>query len=315
VEEVRPAEGRSEDLVLAETVFFVNAGAGGGRGARVWEALRLGHRLAERSTVVMADGPGAAVAQLDRELQRASSPVRRVVVVGGDGTAQLAAGRLIASPRRAELALGYVAAGTGSDLAVNLGLPKRPDAALARALTAEPKRIDVVRLRSGDQCRTVLNVASAGLSGLVAGRVNAKPRRGAVAYLGATLAALLAYRPFEASVEVDGELWYEGAIYLLAVANGRCFGNGMRVAPEALVDDGLADVVLVRALPRWRVPIELPRLFTGRILAAGPVSWCRGRRVRLRPRGPLPPLELDGETLPGGAADYELVPGALAVLR
>lgn len=324
-------EDRAQEA-LAETVFFVNPRAGSGRAARVWEALRMRHRLAERAAVVMADDPQRAAAQLDVVLagalagtlagagagptrRVASRPPRRVIAVGGDGTAFLAANRIVASPRREALALGFVAGGTGSDLAANLGLPKRPESALARALAAAPSPIDVLRVTAGGERRVVLNVASAGLSGLVAGRVNARAKRGALVYLAATLGALASYRPFRGAVEVDGEPWFRGAIYLLAVANGRTFGKGMQVAPEARVDDGLADVVVVGAMPPWRVPLELPRLFTGRILSARPVAWRRGRRVRLLPDGPLPPLELDGETLPAGPADYELVPGGLMVLR
>jgi diacylglycerol kinase family enzyme len=87
------------------------------------------------------------------------------------------------------------------------------------------------------------------------------------------------------------------------------------VAPEALVDDGLADVVVVGAMPRWRVPLELPRLFTGSILRARPVVWRRGPRVRLHPEDPRPPRALDGATLPAGPAEYEQGPGGLMVLR
>lgn len=301
--------------MLEQSVFFVNPRAGSGRAARVWEELRVRHRLAERATVVMADDAAAAAAQLDAVLARAVAPPRRVIAVGGDGTAHVAANRLVASPRREELALGFVAGGTGSDLAANLGLPKRPEAALARALAAAPSPIDFVRVTAGAERRVVLNVASAGLSGLVAGRVNARAKRGAGVYLAVTLGALAAYRPFRAAVEVDGEPWFAGEIYLLAVANGRSFGKGMQVAPEARVDDGLADVVLVRAMPAWRVPLELPRLFTGKLLAAKPVLWRRGRRVRLLPESPLPPLEVDGETIPAGPAEYELVAGGIAMLR
>lgn len=309
-----------EDAVLAESVFFVNPRAGSGRAARVWEELRLRHRLAERATVVMADDAATAAAQLDAVLARAPgdrglAAPRRVIAVGGDGTAHVAVNRLVASPRRGELALGFVAGGTGSDLAANFGLPRRPEAALARALTAAPSPVDVVRVSAGDERRIVLNVASAGLSGLVAARVNARAKRRAGVYLAVTLGAIAAYRPFRAAVEVDGDPWFEGEVYLLAVANGRSFGKGMQVAPEAAVDDGLADVVLVRAMPGWRVAFELPRLFTGKLLGAGPVIWRRGRRVRLLPASPLPPLEVDGETIPAAPAEYELVPRGIALLR
>ena len=112
-------------------------------------------------------------------------------------------------------------------------------------------------------------------------------------------------------MEVDGELWHDGGVFLLAVANGRSFGKGMRIAPRAEVDDGFADLVLVRPLPGWLVPFELPRLYLGRHLGSRYVDWRRARHVRLVPAGALPPFDVDGETLPSGAADFELLPAAL----
>ena len=109
-------------------------------------------------------------------------------------------------------------------------------------------------------------------------------------------------------MEVDGELWHDGGVFLLAVANGRSFGKGMRIAPRAEVDDGLADLVLVRPLPGWQVPLQLPRLYLGRHLGSPYVDWRRARRVRLEPAGGLPPFDLDGETLPSGAGRVRTPP-------
>ena len=161
------------------------------------------------------------------------------------------------------------------------------------------------------ETRYALNVASAGISGLVDELVNAQGVRGSTAFLTATLTALRRYRPFTARVEVDGELWHDGGVFLLAVANGRSFGKGMRIAPRAEVDDGLADLVLVKPLPGWLVPLELPRLYLGHHLGSRYVDWRRARHVRLEPAGGLPPFDVDGETLPSGAADFEILPGAL----
>ena len=103
----------------------------------------------------------------------------------------------------------------------------------------------------------------------------------------------------------------------VAVANGSSFGKGMRVAPAAVPDDGLADVVLVRPIRGALVPFKLPRLYTGGALAIREVIWKRARRVRLEPAAgaDIGCLEIDGETIPGGAADFELLPGALPFLR
>ena len=200
-----------------------------------------------------------------------------------------------------------------SDLARTLGLPLRPDAALEGALGAGGRRIDLLEVATAHGSRVALNVASVGISGLVAGRVNLRRLRRPTVYLTATLWALARYRSFWGRVVCDGEAWHEGGIFLLAVANGPSFGRGMRVAPEAKVDDGLADVVVIRPMPLWQVPFRLPRLYTGTVLESPVATWRRARSVRLETEDPLPPLELDGETVPGGPIGVTVLPGALRV--
>ena len=296
------------------TVILVNPRAGSGRAAAVWERLRLAVPGAADARVVLAGDPETAARQLDAVLAD-DGGCRRLIAVGGDGTLHLAANRLVDDGVAGRVALGMVPAGTGSDLARTLGLPLAPEAALAHALGVEPRPMDLLRVETGGVSRVVLNVASAGISGLVAEKVNARPVKGATVYLTGALSAVARYTPFPGRVTVDGELFYEGGVYILAVANGPSFGKGMRVAPEASVDDGLADVVVVEAMPRWRVPIRLPRLYLGNLLSSPAVRWCRGRRVALTPGAGVPPLEVDGETLPGGETDFEILPGGLLFLR
>lgn len=286
------------------TLFLMNPKAGSGRAGRIWEKLRLAEARA-----ITATDPAAASRELEQAL--AGEPPERLVVIGGDGSVHLAVNTLFRTGLQDRVALGLVPAGTGSDLARTLGLPREPRAALDRALTAVPRPIDILAVRvDGQEPHWVLNIASAGISGRVDELVNAQPLRGTAAFLTATLKALGSYRPFTGRIELDGEPWYEGGVFLLAVANGRCFGKGMRVAPRAEVDDGLADVVLVRPKPRWQIPLRMPRIYLGTHLDQPGVTWRRARRIRLEPDGPLPPFDVDGELLPSGAATFELLPGA-----
>ncbi|HEX2253493.1 MAG TPA: diacylglycerol kinase family protein [Thermoanaerobaculia bacterium] len=296
---------------MRDTLVLVNPRAGSGKAARVWEELR-GQVPAERVVVIDGGDARGAAGKLDAAL--AAPGIERLIALGGDGTVHLAANRLFATGRQGEVALGMVAAGTGSDLATTLSLPREPRRALEHALAAPPSPLDVVRITCGAERRVVLNVASAGISGPVAERVNRRVVRRATVYVSATLATLAEYRPFPVRVTVDGAPWYEGGVLLLAVANGPRFGKGMRVAPEASVTDGLADVVLVPPMPAWKVPYRLPRLFTGTILQVPWVRWCRARRVAIEPLAPAPPYEVDGETIPSGAAELELLPGAVRFL-
>jgi len=298
---------------VTSTIILVNPHAGSGRAAAVWERARAALPEAAEARVILAGDPASAAAQLDAALA-ADPPPERLVAVGGDGTIHLAANRLVADGLADRVALGMVPGGTGSDLARTLGLPKSPAAALAHALEAEPRPIDLLRVTSGDVSRVVLNVASAGISGMVATRINAMPVKGTLVYLTSALRAVASYRPFEAKVTVDGQLFHQGSTYLVAVANGPSFGKGMKVAPRAEITDGVADVVIVKALPAWRVPLELPRLYLGNLLNSSAVTWRRGSHVLFEPKGDLPPLEIDGETLPGAAAEIEVLPAALRFL-
>lgn len=299
-------------MKMKGTLFLVNSLAGSGRAGRVWNELRATvPDLAAADSILVANAEEAG-----RELgRRLREPVERLIAIGGDGSVHLAVNLLIRSGRHRDISLGLVPAGTGSDLARTLRLPLNPRKALDRALSAEPRPIDVIEVApDAGERRYVLNVASAGISGLVDELVNAQPKRSSVAFLSATLRALGSYRPFACRVEADGEPWYEGEVFVLAVANGRSFGKGMRIAPQAQVDDGLADLVLVRPMARWQLPLRMPRVYLGAHLDRPSVSWRRARTVRLEAAGPFPPFDVDGEVMPSGSATFTVLPGALRFL-
>ena len=238
-----------------------------------------------------------------------------MIAVGGDGTAHLVVNTLLATGQAGRVDFGLVPAGTGSDLARSLGLPRAPAAALRHALAAEPRAIDALQVETDAGARRyVANTASAGMSGAIVPAVNANPRRGRFSYLATTLGALARYRPVPCRVEVDGEEFYDGEFFLAAFANGRYFGNGMPVAPGARLDDGRIDVVLVPPVPRWHLPYRLPQFLTGRHVRLPRVRVRRAERVRLEPAAGFPPLEVDGECLESGPAEIRALPGALRVL-
>ncbi len=306
----------SEAAAIEETAVLVNPAAGGGRAGRVWDRLVAAVPELAGARRVAGAGAGAARAELEELL---AGDMRRLIAVGGDGTAHLAANAILAAGRGERVDFGLVPAGTGSDLARGLDLPARPEAALRRALAAAPRPIDAIEIRTdAGERRWAVNTASAGLSGAVVVGINANPRRGKLAYLSATLRGLLRYRPAVCRVEVDGEELYDGEIFLAAVANGRYFGNGMKVAPEARLDDGHLDVVAVPPVPLWHLPYRLPQFLTGRHLKLPIVRFRKARRVRLEPRqggpDPFPPYEVDGEVLASGPAELRVLPGALRVL-
>jgi len=93
-----------------------------------------------------------------------------------------------------------------------------------------------------------------------------------------TLKGLLTSRPPRLAVQLDGKLWYEGHAYIVAIANGQTFGHGMRVAPNAVYNDGLFDVILVEGMPRTRIVMALNTVFSGSISCA-PTFILRRHRL------------------------------------
>lgn len=296
---------------MTRLAVFVNPRSGSGRAGKMWEALRAADAQLAAARLVSADGAVEARDKLRRVLDEG---VDRVLVFGGDGTAHLVANVLLDRGVGARVALGLVPAGTGSDLARALRLPRTPKAAVARALSAPGRMLDVLQIRADDgRARWVVNTASAGISGLVVEAVNALPKRGTLSYLGATLGAVARYRDVSCRVTVDGTVWHEGPLLLVAVVNGPNFGNGMRVAPDAKPDDGRADVVLVRPVPRWQLPLRLPQIYLGTHVHAPFVRVGTATAVRWDPLAPMRSFELDGEAFPAGPATLTVVPRALLV--
>ncbi len=297
---------------MTKLVAVVNPRAGSGRGVEIWERLLTAEPRLALARVVRAADADAAHKELEEAVDQS---VERVLALGGDGTAHLVANHMLLRGIGDLVSLGLVPIGTGSDLARALGIPTNPHAALQRALSGMQKPLDVLRVESDDgRQEFVFNVASVGISGVVDQAVNALPRRTALSYLRATLGAIARYRPVPCRVEVDGEVWHEDALLLVAVANGPTFGKGMRVAPGARPDDGEADVVLVRPVPRWQLPLRLPQIYRGTHLRTRFVRVGRALSVRLEPAPTMPPFDLDGETFPAAPATISVVPGALKVV-
>lgn len=298
-----------------KTVVYLNRSAGSGRAARIWRRSLRDHPLVESAVIVDVDSRELGAERLARLVR---SGIDRVVVVGGDGSVNLVVNAVLAVGAGERVEIVVVPGGTGSDLATTLGIPSDPIGALEVASRGRAVPVDAIGVRSdgatGEDVRFAVNVASAGISGLVDELVNRRGRRSRATYVVNALRALARYRPGRCAVEVDGELWFEGEMLLLAVANGPTFGRGMRIAPGAEIDDGFLDVVVAKRYPRWQLPWRLLQLSRGVHVRDGVAQQCRAERVWLVPDEPLPPLDLDGETHPAGVTRFAVVPGAVRLV-
>lgn len=270
-------------------------------------------RLARRAggEVAWTGAPRHAVRLAE---EAADDGCRLVVAGGGDGTIQEVVGGLTRADACGRVRLGLVPLGTGNDLARTLRVPDDPHDAVSTLRRVPAGPMDLVRAETSRGEATVVNFALGGFAGDIARHVTPERRRlwGGLVYLRGAVAGLGGLRSYRTRLILDGEALPPLPLLALIVANGRELGHGIPVAPRARVDDGLLDVVAVRAEPPARVPLTVARLLAGRHLEAPGVVWRRARRVEVASDPPMP-FNADGQTLGDGPATFRVRPGALGV--
>ena len=308
-----PAEAPARTLVVA-----INPSAASGRGAGVGSRTVAALRRAGWAVIALEeDSADALAAAVAAALQ--TRPIA-LIVVGGDGMAGLGANAVAGT----DVPLGIVPCGTGNDMARNLGLPvgdvtgalERLLAALNASLDA-PRRIDAGLVSGADGGDTWFACAlSAGFDAAVNERANRMRRpRGAPRYVVALLRELVAFGPVDYVLTIDGREERIPAV-LVSVGNAGSIGGGMRIAPDAELDDGLLYVLIVAPLSRLTFLRLFPRVFRGTHAALPQVRLLRARTIRIAATGARSGIVAyaDGERLGPLPLDIRVVPGALAVL-
>jgi YegS/Rv2252/BmrU family lipid kinase len=237
--------------------------------------------------VVYSKGPGHAH-DLAHEAMAQGTHV--VVAWGGDGTVNEVASAVLYG----RAVLGIVPVGSGNGLARELGIPTDPHEALSVALVGDERSLDVGEVNG----RLFFNVAGIGFDACVAERfANAPvPVRGLAAYAAATLWELLRYAPRRCTVRAGDTVLEDGKALLIAIANTQQWGNGARVAPKAVIDDGRLDLVFVGARHPVIVAASLWRLFWGDISDRGGVGHHLVERATIH-AAPAAPVHVDGEPI------------------
>jgi YegS/Rv2252/BmrU family lipid kinase len=282
--------------------LLVNPASGGGAApAAVVPVARALREVGCAVEVTYSPGPRACRALVSEAVDRGDV----VVAVGGDGMVASLAGPVV----EAGGTLGIVPSGRGNDFARQLGVGGTPDQVAATLLKAEPRRVDVVDVDG----RIVVGSLYAGVDSLASelvDRAHRLPR--SVQYPYAALRSLCQFQPTRYDLVVDGTPHTFDA-FTVVVANSGYYGAGMHVAPGAVVDDGVLDVVVIRAASRWRLVTAMPRLYAGTHTDLEEVVLLRGREVTVRAAGPVLAYG-DGERIGPLPVTARVRPGALQVL-
>ncbi len=297
---------------------IVNPMSGNGRTQRAWPTIdrrlrRLGFDIDFRMTESRGDG-----LRLGREA--VMTGVDEVVVVGGDGSLNDVVNGLFTATHGEppELTVSVLPAGTGRDFSRNIGL-KSFEHALETLGDGEVRALDVGRVDysdvEGTRSRYFVNAGDVGIGAETAALINrsSKLLGGKISYFLGAARTVFTFQGRVAQVRVDGALVHDDKLAMVCMANGRYLAGGMLMAPDASMDDGLFDILVLKDVPKYALLGSLlPSVYLGRHINHPAVTFMRGARIEVTAPDPLL-FEVDGEQ--PGTTDIRvtMLPGALRV--
>lgn len=298
-------------LGVSRSIWLIaNPVAGGGRARRALPAARRAFEGIGVRDVALTAAPGDEIRLVRRALDGGADTI---AILGGDGTLSKATGAILAAGAGTTCRTAVLAGGTGNDFVASLGLPTKAWVTMARlAATGATTPVDTLLVDG----RHALNVAGMGFDVAVLQSLERTPRAplipGVLRYRLAALQRLVTCRPVRCDPADGGG---ERDVLLVALANGRRYGGGLRIAPDARIADGLLDLVVIDECSPLRRAALFQRAGTGRHLGLPGVRVTRRARVTLR--FPAPPVfQADGELHLARSRDVtaECVAGALRIV-
>ncbi|MGA8255738.1 MAG: diacylglycerol kinase family protein [Nocardioides sp.] len=295
--------------------FLVNPASGGGAAPdAVVPVARLLREAGATVDVTYSPGPKAMAGLVADAVARGDV----VVSVGGDGMLSSLAGAV----SLAGGTLAVLPAGRGNDFARMLGLPEQPAQIAELFLSGPVRAVDLISWTTpGAEPRRVAGSVYCGVDARAAELVDGAhwlPRT--LQYPYAAVRALATYRPARFRVTIDGEV-AEYAAANVVVANSAYYGKGMKIAPDAVLDDGTLDVVVIEAASKLELMRSLPKVYDGGHVSLPEVTVLRGRRIEIAADARTAvPVGGDGEALgvlpglSGPPAVVGVLPGALSVI-
>jgi YegS/Rv2252/BmrU family lipid kinase len=282
--------------------LLVNPSSGGGRSKALLP--RAEYELDKRHIVFRVEPTRSTEHAVDEAL-RAADLGEVPVVMSGDGLIGAVGGALAGG----DVPLGIVPGGRGNDLARVLGIPTDPAGAVSVIAARHTRLIDVGEVNG----KRFLGIASAGFDSECNRIANeTKLIRGRLVYAYSVPRALAAWKPARFTLQIGEEnLRFTG--YSVAAANSRAFGGGMFLAPNASLDDGEFDIVLIGEVGKLRYLSNLPKVFKGTHVDNEEVRVLRARSLELSASRPFA-VYADGEHITDLPASLRVLPRALSVL-
>jgi diacylglycerol kinase (ATP) len=255
--------------------------------------------------IVETERPGHAI-----ELASlASANDRLVVAVGGDGTVNECVNGLMRSPNPR---LAVLPIGTGNDLVRSIEQARDIDQLFTLLQDARFRKVDVVKISSGEDFEYAMNIVDAGIGSQAVINLNAMPSwmGPKMKYTCAIVKTLLSAKNIEMEC-VSADWSWSGKAKLIAAANGKYFGGGLAIAPDADPCDGLLDVTIVGDIGLWEYVKQVGKLRKGEKLQIPEVKYFKAEWIELKGACQM---EKDGELSMHLPSRLEIIPGALSIL-
>lgn len=317
------------DNILRTWFVVVNPHAGSGRSGAEWEMIKklLNDKGIEHE-YRMTDCKYHATELVFRA---AREGYRRFIAVGGDGTIhEVLDGIMLCKESYmategskplslSDFTLAVIPVGSGNDWIRAHHIPDDIGSVADLIVSESFAAQDIIKVTTGSGNSYMINIGGVGFDARVCERVNMKKdmgKRGRLIYMWSLLQTFFRYRSPGMEVCLDGRKVWSSACFSVAIGIGQYSGGGMRQTPDAVTDDGLADVTVIPRLPFPKVAKELHRLFDGTFTKVKELVTGRCRILTVRPAGDRAELvEVDGEIVGRIPAKFEILPDKINVLH
>ncbi len=305
-------------MSLKHAAIVVNPASANGATAANWPKIAAAFEQEGLDYVhSFTEGPWHA-AEITRHYLREGHDL--IISVGGDGTANEVVNGFFHEKERIgkDAALGFISTGTGGDLGRTIGTPRDPAEATRHIISSPVRPVDLGRVtfinnEGKREMRYFINIAGVGLDGDIVARVNrtSKALGGFLSFLWGTVLSLVTYKSKHMTISVDDRQICDEPVVLVVAGNGCYFGGGMQALPEALMDDGLLDVVILHDTGKLNLLFNLlPRVYRGTHLNQPSITSLRGKKMTVDAESNAL-LNLDGEQPGGAPVEMEIMPLAL----
>lgn len=298
---------------------IVNPNAGNGKGKKDWGRISDILRKSGISFDVKPTERKGQATEFTREL--IAGGYRKIISVGGDGTLNEIVNGIFTQDHcpASEIILSMIPVGTGNDWGRMFGIPLVYEGSvkLIKESRLMLHDVGVVDYYSGEekQKRYFLNIAGLGFEAIVVKKTNKQKDKGMsnkAIYLYNLLSSLIFYRNTIADITIDGKS-RSAKVFSVNVGNGRYCGGGMRQTPDAIPDDGLLDITVIKEMGRIEIIRSLGLLYDGSILSHPKVDGYRSNNLKVSSDSLLY-LEADGESLGHTPAEFSIIPSAVKIV-